>query len=221
VSIVIHMKAGATSPIETIIGKEYAFILAIQPGMESVLCGALIAEASARGRPPLVAVLTDGSRTGVRNSHLYSAEELAVVHERETRAAANALRLPSHRLLMLGLLDHTAPHEGLLFDRAVESIANVMWMRDCNIIFAPSERCTDSDGIAARLMALAVVERTSVGLVSYCDSETELSPSHDAHRFDLGRHSSAKASAISAHAALTVGRDPSAPEIYIRERPPR
>lgn len=214
------MKAGATSLIETIIGKEYAFILAVRPGVESAVCGGLIAEASSRGRPPLVAVLTDGSCAPVRSAVAGSADERALMHEQETRDAAVALRLPSHRLLMLGLLDYTVPREGVLFDRAVESIANVMWMRDCNIICAPSERCTDPDDLAARLMAAAVVERTGVGLVSYCASECELDAQHEAFSFDVRRHSSAKASAIAAHAALSLDRDPTSPEIYMRERSP-
>lgn len=214
------MKIGATSLIETIIGKEFAFILAVRPGVESAVCGGLIAEASARGRPPLVAILTDGSRAAVRDTVSCSADERAMLHERETRDAAVALQLPPHRLLMLGLLDQTVPHEGVLFDRAVESIASVMWMRDCNIICAPSERCTAPDDRAARFIATAVVERTGVGLVSYCTSKSEFDPQHEAYSFDPQTYSLAKASAIAAHATLSLDSDPTSPELYMRERYP-
>ena len=49
----------------SIAGGRNLFVLTAAPGDESLFCGGLITEACARGRPPFLAVLTDGSSIAI------------------------------------------------------------------------------------------------------------------------------------------------------------
>jgi LmbE family N-acetylglucosaminyl deacetylase len=146
-------------------GGQNLFVLATAPGDETLCCGALIAEASARGRPPFIAILTDGSTRPLPGTDPAPAAT-AALHERRTRAAVAELGVPHDWFLMLGLHDGTAPLAGRKFDAVVDAVAMIMWRRDCNLLVAtaPSSRPDDR---ASHAVATAVVTRSGVGLLLY------------------------------------------------------
>jgi hypothetical protein len=88
--------------------------------------GGLIAECCRRGRPPFVIVLDDGSQTGPEDAHV-SPDDLARLHEQETREALTQLGLSGERLLMMGLYDGTVPSSGRVFEAIVNAVTVVMW----------------------------------------------------------------------------------------------
>ena len=55
----------ASVDFRSIAGGRNLFVLTAAPGDESLFCGGLITEACARGRPPFLAVLTDGSSIAI------------------------------------------------------------------------------------------------------------------------------------------------------------
>jgi LmbE family N-acetylglucosaminyl deacetylase len=191
-----------------ITGGENVLILAPHPGDESLNCGGLIAELCRLGRPPFVMVLDDGSASHPHSSD-YSADRLAHLHERETRAAVRHLGLPSARLLMVGLLDGSIPSaEGAIFDAIVRAIALVMWARDCNVILAPAPNTPDPTHEATYRIAQAVVAETGVGILLYPGYHCRVPPDMRAtdnlpgYRLDISAHLPAKQSAIAAHATV-------------------
>ena len=89
-----------------VIGDGTALILAPHPDDESLGCGGLIASCCAAGRPPLVALLTDGSGSHP-HSMRYPPERLASVREAEARHAVSILGLCRDRLRFLRQIDET------------------------------------------------------------------------------------------------------------------
>ena len=170
-------------------GDRTMLVLLAAPGDESAACGTLIAEACARGRPPMVAVLTDGATIGAPG---LSADGRAAAHARETRAAVAALGLPPGRLLMLGVRDGAVPAEGAFFDQIVDAVAFLTWMRDLNVICAPAAQ--DARPMHARTGAVAasVVRRTGIAGLTYDSGAPALAASHAV----------AKARAVAAHVSL-------------------
>lgn len=190
-----------TTDLNLLTGGQTLLILAARPGDESAACGLLIAEACARGRPPLVAVLTDGACLGAPG---LSADARAAAHARETRAAVRALKLPPDRLLLLGVHDGTVPADGAFFERLVEAIGFLTWMRDLNVICSP---CADALGAGA--IAAEVARRCGIGRLSYGTSGDGV----DAAELDASRHAAAKARAVAAHVSL--GLTEAKPERYV------
>ncbi len=134
------------SELAALIDRENLLVLATHPGEEVFWCGALIARACARGRPPMVAIMTDGGQD----------TELAEARARQARAAAAALGLPEGRLFLLGLHRGTAPAPGSgLFRALVAGLHFLMWSRDCGVILAPADGDADARaaGEAARVLA--------------------------------------------------------------------
>ena len=142
-------------------GERTALVLAVHPGDETAVFGAFIARACAAGRPPFVAVLTDGStQPGAPGE---DPRRIALRRERETRAAAAALGLEDDRLLFVGLFDGTVPGEGAMFDAVVAAMDLVMWRNDCHVLVAAEGG--DGDTQAAAAVARAVARRTGLGVV--------------------------------------------------------
>jgi len=191
-----------------ITGGENVLILAPHPGDESLFCGGLIAELCRLGRPPFVMVLDDGSASHPHSS-TYSAEHLAHLHERETRAAVRHLGLQPARLLMVGLLDGSPPSaEGPIFKAVVRAVAFVMWARDCNVLLAPAPNTPDPAHEATYRIARAVVAETGVGVLFY-PGATAMTAEHG-QRLDISAHWAAKQAAIAAHATLQSAEGPDA-----------
>ena len=182
-SIVTEPKPGSPpySTLEAITGDENLFILAPQPGDESLLAGGLIAQCCRRGRPPFVMVVHDGSTSAPGDPG-----GIARRHERETRAAVGHLGLPGERLLMAGLYDGADLSPGTVFDAVVRAVALVMWARDCNVVCAPA---VPSIGRIAE----AVADRTGVGRLVYGSGPLLL---------DIDPDLPAKRAAVAAHTAI-------------------
>ncbi len=92
-------------------GAGACLILAPHPDDESLGCGGLIAALCQAGRPPVVAVLTDGAGSHP-GSHDWPPESLREVRSQEVRTAAALLGLPADRLVLLRQPDSHAPHPG-------------------------------------------------------------------------------------------------------------
>ena len=135
---------------------ENLLVLATHPGEEVLHCGALIARACARGRPPLVAIMTDGGQDSA----------LAEARAQQARAAAMALGLPEGRLFLLGIHRGTAPQAGsALFAALVSGLHFLMWSRDCGVIVAPA--AGDGDAASAAAAARTLADETGVALMRH------------------------------------------------------
>jgi LmbE family N-acetylglucosaminyl deacetylase len=147
-------------------GGQNLLVLAAEPGDESRYCAGLITQACRRGRPPFIAVLTDGSSAVIAGSNA-GPDAVAAQLERASRAAIAGLGVPADWFLMLGLLDGTAPMAGRKFEAVVAAVALIMWRRDCNVLVAPWAADPRPDYAACHAMAWTVAARTGVGLVTY------------------------------------------------------
>ena len=147
-------------------GGQNLLVLAAAPGDGSRYCAGLITQACRRGRPPFVAVLTDGSSAVIAGSNA-GPDAVAAQMERAIRATIAGLGVPSDWFLMLGLLDGTAPFSGRKFDAVVAAVALIMWRRDCNVLVAPWAADPRPDYAACHAIAWTVAARTGVGLVTY------------------------------------------------------
>lgn len=160
------------SAIAQLARAENLLVLATRPGEEASLTGALIAEACARGRPPLVAVLMDGSG-GAGDAE---AARRAAAAERAVRASVAALGLPRERLFLFGLHDGTLPDAPAAVQQAVvRAIGFLMWSRDCGALVAPPAAHPSADHAAAGRIAAQVAAGTGVGLVT-CPGDAALLP---------------------------------------------
>ena len=113
------MRSGARCPLgtlEEVAGSGTCLVLAPHPDDESLGCGGLIAACCAAGRPPVVAVLTDGSGSHP-GSRAYPPASLAAIRKAEVTAAVGHLGMPVERLVFLGARDTKAPRNGAAFDR--------------------------------------------------------------------------------------------------------
>jgi LmbE family N-acetylglucosaminyl deacetylase len=147
-------------------GGQNLMVLATAPGDETRYCAGLITEACRRGRPPFIAVLTDGSTTVTAGSNA-GPDAAAAQLERQTRAAIDRMGVPHDWFLMLGLIDGTAPLAGRKFDAVVAAVSLIMWRRDCNVLVAPWAGDPRPDYAACNAIAVAVAMRSGVGLVTY------------------------------------------------------
>jgi LmbE family N-acetylglucosaminyl deacetylase len=137
-------------------GHRNLLVLLAVPGDETRFCGEMIAAECARGRPPFVAVLTDGGGD--------DAEALALA--RRCFQAVNALGVPDEWFQMLGLRSGTLPVPGARFEAVVKALSMILWRRDCNVVAVPWAEDQRADYAAAHAVgrALAVED---VGLVAY------------------------------------------------------
>jgi hypothetical protein len=144
------------SNVAALVEAENLLVLATHPGEEVLYCGGLIAQACLRGRPPVVAVMTDGGRDTA----------LAEARARQARAAAAALGLPAARLFLLGLHRGTAPSSSSeLFRGLVAGLHFLMWSRDCGVILAPASG--DADAASAAAAARSLAEDGTVALMHH------------------------------------------------------
>ncbi len=142
-------------------------VLAASPGDESLYCGDLIAEASVRGRPPFVAVLTDGSQVPAPGLEGEVGDARAFRHGREGVAAATALGVPDEWFVVLGLHDGSVPTSGARFESVVAGLSAVLWRRDCNVLAVPWAADGRPDYAAAHAVGAVLAERDGIGLITY------------------------------------------------------
>ncbi|GGG20392.1 hypothetical protein GCM10010964_05750 [Caldovatus sediminis] len=215
--VLSEMEALPFAGLEAIVGDGTALVLAPHPDDESLGCGGLIAEACARGRPPVVAVLTDGTLSHP-TSRDFPPSRLKALRETETRAAAAALGLGTDRLHFLGLPDGQAPRDGLAMRAAAERLARLARDHAASAILATWEHDPHPDHAAAHAIAREAARLADARLVSYPVWGWMLPPRHrlpvgtvTGARLDIARHLPAKRRAIAAHASQTTGVAPGGP----------
>ena len=157
--------------LEELCGGENVLIMSPTPGAETIMCGGLIAESCARGRPPYVVVLTDGG--GPAEAPLEERDRQAGERERGVRRAVAELGLPSGRLLFVGFANGRLPANGLLFEDLVKGLELISWREDCNAICAPSPIARDE--LAAFNLSRAVAENQRLKLFGFGDTTTQVS----------------------------------------------
>jgi LmbE family N-acetylglucosaminyl deacetylase len=193
-----------------------AFVLAPHPDDESLGCGGLIAEACARGNPPIVAVLTDGTQSHP-NSRQYPAGRLRAVREGEVMQAAARLGVPPDCVLFLRYRDTEAPADGPALLEAAARVAALVRRYDCRAILAPWRHDPHCDHEAAHRIAALAAQAAAVMHRAYpvwgltLPADTELDAPPRGLRLDMTPHRAAKREAILSHAsqyAGLIGDDP-------------
>ena len=150
-----------------IAGGRNLFVLTAAPGDESLLCGGLIAEACARGRPPFLAMLTDGSGIPIPGLHHATPDNIAARHARATMQAAAILGIPSEWRVVLGLLDGAVPISGARFDALVDGLAMITWRRDCYVVVVPWAVDRRPNYLACHAIGVALAKTQNLDLVTY------------------------------------------------------
>jgi LmbE family N-acetylglucosaminyl deacetylase len=143
-----------------------ALVLAPHADDESLGCGGLIAMASARGRPPIIVCVTDGTGSH-RSSPTYPAARLRQVREAELRAAAAILGVASERVRFLGLPDAGAPLEGPEFEDAAQRVARLVRVHAIETLFATWSHDPHCDHEATARLGEAVAAVTGARLRFY------------------------------------------------------
>jgi LmbE family N-acetylglucosaminyl deacetylase len=178
-------------------------VLAPHPDDESLGCGGLIAEACRRGRPPLVAILTDGAASHP-GSQIYPPARVAALRELEVRQAVAHLGLPQDRLFMLGAPDGKAPHRGIAVASLAARIA--VLAKGCDAILTSWRHDPHCDHVSAWHTACEAAHLTGARVFEYPVWGWTLPPDHAlpnlcwrGWRFDIAQRLGAKRRAIAAH----------------------
>jgi LmbE family N-acetylglucosaminyl deacetylase len=191
-------------------GQAPALILAPHPDDESLGCGGTIAEACARGQPPIVAILTDGAMSHP-GSVRWAAPRLAAARREEARCALATLGLPTERLLFLDQPDTRAPHAGVAFAAVVDRLCEVIGAHGIGTVCATWQGDPHCDHAAAAGIAAATCRRTGARHLAYpvwawtVPGEAELPTPGDGARLDVRAHLAAKRRAVAAHATQHAG----------------
>ncbi|NVN36779.1 PIG-L deacetylase family protein [Komagataeibacter swingsii] len=180
-------------------------VLAPHPDDESLGCGGLIAACCAAGRPPLVAIMTDGAASHP-HSRQWPAPRLRARRQREARDAVACLGLAPDRLAFLGLPDAAAPHDGPVFAHIAARLARLATTHGCTTVFAPWRMDPHCDHEATWKMGMAVRDLCGLRLLAYPVWGWLLPPGRDLDhppprgmRLDITAHRAAKARAVSMH----------------------
>ena len=205
--LALPLRAGDPLP-----GTGRALILAPHADDESLGCGGLIAELCARGRPPAVLVVTDGTGSHPR-SRAWPEARLRALREAEALQATAALGLQASEVGFLRLRDTAAPHHGPAFEQACAAIAAELERRGCDTLLAPWMLDPHCDHEAVQKMARAVARRRSIRLLSYpvwawlIEAASGLQPDQPIRGFRLAvhRHLERKRRAIRLHASQYAG----------------
>jgi len=197
--------------LDDIIGGGCCLVLAPHPDDESLGCGGLIAACCAAGRPPLVAILTDGSQSHP-GSRIYPPAALAALREREARRAIGILGLPPARLILLRQPDGAAPHGGPVFDFLTERLARLAEHAGCSAVVAPWRCDPHCDHGAAFRLGARIAEVAATGFVTYpvwgwvlSDDAVVDTYVEGGFRLDISPHRDAKRRAVAAHASQYAG----------------
>lgn len=184
-----------------------SLILAPHPDDETLGCGGLIASLCARGRPPIIVAVTDGTGSHP-GSTSYPPERLKAVREAELRCAAAILGLDARRVLFLGLPDTNAPQDGPCFDCAVREIAALIRTHGVATVFATWQYDPHCDHQTTAWIAASAVRITQARLMLYPVWGWLLSPDQTlpaapvtGARLDISAQLPRKRRAIAAHAS--------------------
>lgn len=210
-ALLARMEALPFGGLDDVGGKGPLLVLAPHPDDESLGCGGLIAACCARGTPPVVAVLTDGTMSHP-GSHAFPPAQRAALRVAETREAVAALGLPDGRLHFLGLPDGAAPQGGPGLEHAAARVAALLRDAGATTILATWEHDPHPDHVAAQAIARRAAALVGARVVSYPVWGWALAPRRrlpvravDGIRLDIARHLPAKRRAIAAHASQAGG----------------
>lgn len=193
---------GTLVDLEHITGGRNLLVLATTPGDESLYCGDLIAQASAKGRPPFVAILTDGNEVPVPGIAHATPDEIALRHAQDAARASSILGVPDEWFLVLGLYDGTATTSGARFDAVVDALSMIMWRRDCNAIAVPWDTDQRPDYVAANAVGLALCARDNIAHITYRTAAGR--DGREPLRLAPNKASMRRAEAIGVHAHLST-----------------
>lgn len=211
-SVVLERMAGLPfEDFDEVAGGGTTLVLAPHPDDESLGCGGLIAEACARGRPPIVVVLTDGCMSHP-SSQTHPPPRLMALRQAETQAALDALGMVRGRVHFLGLPDGRTPREGAAMEEAASRVADLALAHGAGAILATWEHDPHPDHVAAHAIARSAARLAGARLVSYPVWGWALPPRQrlpasavSGARLDIARHLPAKRRAIAAHASQHRG----------------
>jgi LmbE family N-acetylglucosaminyl deacetylase len=182
-----------------------ALIAAPHPDDESLGCGGFIAESCARGRPPVVVIMTDGTASHP-TSPTYPADRLRALRERETCDALSILGLSAERLYFMRLPDSAMPVTGAPADTAITQLRRLVRLHQCKTILAPWIHDPHCDHETTQLMVRAAVRDLAVSLYSYPVWGWLLPPEQllqdrmiEGWRLDITMHLNRKRRAIASH----------------------
>lgn len=206
-----RMKELPFADLDAVTGGGRVLVLAPHPDDESLGCGGLIAEACARGQPPVVAVLTDGSMSHPR-SLSHPAPRLKALREEEARAAVGILGVPPNRLCFLGYKDGSAPAAGAGLAEAAARLAGLVREHGIGTILTTWEHDPHCDHAAAHAIARAAGRLSGARVVAYpvwgwlLPARKRL-PDRliQGVRLDVSRHLPTKRRAVAAHASQVSG----------------
>ena len=201
-AVLEHFRSLPVADLDEVLPGRF-LVLAPHPDDESLGCGGLIAEACRRGRPPVVAILTDGAASHP-GSRAYPADRLAALRAGEARQAVASLGLPSDDLILLGAADTASPHDGPAADALATRIARLA--EGCDAILTSWRHDPHCDHLSAWHIARAAARRSGIALWEYPVWGWTLSPAKDlpparwtGWRFDVAGRLGAKRQAIAAH----------------------
>ena len=194
-------------PLSRIVGPGAPLVLAPHPDDESLGCGGLIAACCARGLPPLVVVLTDGSRLASRLAQPSARAAGGAAPGGGAgggcgaRAAAAPAGVPGRR-------DGAAPAGGPAMARLAARVAALLRAHRLRVICTSWRHDPHCDHEAAHRIAAAAAARTGARLLAY-PVWGWLRPGEDAlpgaaptgARLAMRRHLPAKRRAVRAHAS--------------------
>jgi len=207
--------------LQRLIGDRRVLVIAPHPDDESLGCGGLIAACCAHGRPPAVAIVTDGSGSHPRSA-LYPPARLRAVREQEALTALKILGLPAEYVQFLRLRDTLAPHEGAEFERAVADLVRLAKLHGCTVVAAPWIHDPHCDHVAAQKMARRLCKDAGLCLLSYpvwgwtLAADTVLPAEPIAGwRLDIASYLPTKRRAIMAHVSQIGGLVPDDPAGFL------
>jgi LmbE family N-acetylglucosaminyl deacetylase len=208
--------------LDEIVGRGNCLVLAPHPDDESLGCGGLIAACCTAGRPPVVAILTDGSGSHP-GSLEYPPARRAALRGKEVTEAVGHLGVPVEHLILLGESDGHAPREGAAFGLLTRRLAAWIVAFDCTTILVPWRHDPHRDHEAAALIGEAAARFANVRLLAYPvwgwmlpRDGTVADHSLRGWRFDIQAYLPAKRRAIAAHASQAgrvIHDDPSGFEL--------
>jgi len=188
--------------IETVLAGRRPLILAPHPDDESLGCGGLIAASCEMGLAPIVAILTDGTKSHPGSS-AFPPPRLRDVREAEALRAVKLLGLPAKNLLFLHYEDTKLPASGVGFAVAISRVLTLARDKKCTLLIAPWAYDPHCDHEAAAAIAAA----TNLPVLSYPvwgwlrDGNDDVAAPSGGFRLKIAPFMARKQAAIAAHAS--------------------
>jgi len=186
--------------IESILAGRRPLILAPHPDDETLGCGGFIAAACEIGLSPIVAILTDGTKSHP-DSPSFPAPRLRDLREAEALRAVSLLGLHAKNLFFLRYEDTNLPASGDGFADAVSRVLTLARAQNCTLVIAPWAHDPHCDHEAAAAIAAA----TGLPVLSYPiwgwlrDDSDDVAAPNGGFRLKIAPFMARKQAAIAAH----------------------